>query len=246
MARGGLLLAAVLTWIGLPGCKSSEEKQTASPGTSDPEVFGIPAQHGGPVVSGKLDRFLPPGIGELRLGDSRAEVKERRGSHYNGKGMDGPDGSFIELHGSGSGSYAERVRRGSPLPLDRVEVFFNSKNRVSGLQLNTEYGMVTGRTILELSGLLVQIFGTPDHVFELRQREIVGMQWVSDKGRVRLWFREPRGHRVTAYLQVEDPPEMMTDTALNRDVAQAKEEGTEEVAAFLAPFLEDVFREEVE
>ena len=246
MVRGSLLLAGVLTGIGSWGCQSREDEETTLPVSAAPEVFGIPSRQDVAGVSGNFDRFLPPGIGELKLGDSRAGVKEQRGLYYAGKPMAGPDGSSIELHGSGTGSYAERVRRGSSVPLDRVEVSFNREDRLSGLQLNTEYGAITREVILDLSSLLVEVFGQPDHVFDVRQREIVGMQWVAPEGRVRLWFREPRGGNVRAYLQVEDPQEMMTDTALNLDVALAKEGAAGEVAAFLKPFMEEALVEEVE
>ncbi len=244
MVRSSLLLAAVLTGIGLPGCKPGEEEQAPPPAASVSELFSILAMEGADGVSGRLDQFLPPGARALKLGDSRAAVREERDRHYTGGAMEGPEGSLIELHGSGVGSYAERVRRGSLLPLDRLEVSFNGKNQVSGLRFNTEYGTVTREVILELSSLLGQIFGTPDHVFDLRQREIVGMQWVAGEGRVRLWFREPRGDRVTAHLQIEDPQEMMSDTAMNLDVALAKERPPKEVAAFLEPFLEEALGED--
>ena len=246
MVRGGLLLAAMMTGIGLPGCKSSEEEEKIPPGTTDSEMFGIPARAGAAGFSGRLNDFFPPGFSELKLGDSRALVREVRGRHYAGVAMEGPDGSVIELHGSGSGSYAERVRRGSLLPLDRLEVSFNNMNRVSGLLVSTEYGTVTREVILALSGLLEEVFGAPDHVFNLRQREIVGMQWVAGEGRVRLWFRESRGDRVTAHLQVEDPQEMMTDTALNLDVALAKEDAPAELNGFLEPFLREALAEDAE
>jgi hypothetical protein len=233
------LVGAVL---GVTGCerKEQEEQETALPSATGFALFGIPArrQEGGAGLP-ELDGVLPPGVRGLKLGASRAEVRNQRVAHYGGESMSGPLGSLIELHGSGSGSYAERLRRGSPVPLDRLEVFFGTGGEgVRAIRMNTEYGRMSRDVVLELGGALGKILGEPDHVFDLRQGEVAGMQWISGEGRIRLWFHDPPGSPVVGQLSIENPQEMMTDTALNRDVVLEKRGVQEDAATFLKAFLE--------
>lgn len=175
----------------------------------------------------------------------REEVVKQRAAHYDGEKMEGPNVSVIELHGSGAGGYAERLRRGSKVPLDRLEISFKGKGgSVSELWMSTEYGTLSREVVLELTSSLESFYGPPTHVFELRMGEEFGMQWVTEQGRARLWFNNIAGAKPVAQLQIEDPAEMMSDTALNKDVILQKKAPPADLATFLAPLLEQMFSSE--